>query len=137
MTIVMKKYQLHFQAPTPITSAAQNKDYREALLDLETRDHLAVEEKQYANVLAALIEQYERAKYPDADVSPLDVIRELMEANGLRQKDLADILGGGHESAVSGILNGKRPLSKTHILRLSERFKVSPALFFPRTQTSR
>lgn len=132
MTALLKKYQLHFAAPATITSAAQNKDYREALLDLETRDHLTLEEKQYANVIAALIEKYEREKYPDAGVSPTDIIRELMEVNGLRQKDLADILGGGYESTVSEILNGKRPLSRTHIERLSGRFKVSPALFFVR-----
>jgi hypothetical protein len=28
------------------------------------------------------------------------------------------------------VLNGKRELSKTHIVKLSERFHVSPALFF-------
>jgi antitoxin component HigA of HigAB toxin-antitoxin module len=31
---------------------------------------------------------------------------------------------------ISEVLNGKRELTKEHIRRLSERFKVSPALFF-------
>lgn len=133
MTAVLEKYELHFAALAPVTSKEQNRAYHKALLELEMRDHLTIEEKKYANVVAALIEQYERAKYPDADVSPTDIIRELMEVNGLRQKDLADILGSGHESAVSEILSEKRPLSKTHIVRLSARFKVSPALFFARS----
>ena len=137
MTAILEKYQLHFAAPAPVTSEKQNKEYIQTLLEFETRDHLSAEERQYANVLATLIEKYETEKYPDADVSPTDVIRELTEANGLRQKDLAGILGSGHESAVSEIMNGKRPLSKTHIEKLSQRFGVSPAVFFPRIVATR
>lgn len=136
MTAVLERYQLHdFAAPAPVTSEAQNKAYTATLLELELRDNLTPEEKKYADVLAALIEKYEQEKYPDADVSPAEIIRELMEGNNLRQKDLSDILGGGHESVVSEILNGKRPLSKTHIERLSQRFGVSPAIFFPQSAT--
>jgi HTH-type transcriptional regulator/antitoxin HigA len=36
----------------------------------------------------------------------------------------------GTESIVSEILSGKRPLTKRHIEKLSERFSVSPAVFF-------
>jgi HTH-type transcriptional regulator/antitoxin HigA len=36
----------------------------------------------------------------------------------------------GTESIVSDVLNGKRDLAKDHIRKLSERFGVSPALFF-------
>jgi antitoxin component HigA of HigAB toxin-antitoxin module len=32
---------------------------------------------------------------------------------------------------VSEIVNGKRVLSKTNIEKLSKRFRVSPAVFFP------
>ena len=59
---------------------------------------------------------------------PLDVIRHLLEENHLRQKDLVDVFGT--ESIVSDVLNGKRDLAKDHIRKLSERFGVSPALFF-------
>jgi HTH-type transcriptional regulator/antitoxin HigA len=51
-----------------------------------------------------------------------------MEEHNLRQKDLVDVFGT--ESIVSDVLNGKRELNKEHIRRLSERFKVSPAVFF-------
>jgi HTH-type transcriptional regulator/antitoxin HigA len=43
-------------------------------------------------------------------------------------KDLVDVFGT--ESIVSDVLNGKRDLAKDHIRKLSERFGVSPALFF-------
>jgi len=37
----------------------------------------------------------------------------------------------GSEGVVSEVLNGKRPLNSRHILRLSERFNISPAVFYP------
>ena len=45
-----------------------------------------------------------------------------------QQKDLADVFGT--ESIVSEVLSGKRELNKDQIKRLSERFQVSPAVFF-------
>jgi HTH-type transcriptional regulator/antitoxin HigA len=56
------------------------------------------------------------------------MIRHLMDVNGLRQKDLVDVFGT--ESIVSDVLSGRRDLTKDHIKRLSERFSVSPAVFF-------
>src|SRR5207244_4508687 len=60
--------------------------------------------------------------------SPLEVLRELVKANNLRQKDLVPEFGT--ESIVSEVLNGKRELNKDHIEKLSKRFNVSPAVFF-------
>jgi HTH-type transcriptional regulator/antitoxin HigA len=51
-----------------------------------------------------------------------------MEQHGLKQKDLADVFGT--PSVVSEVMSGKRELNKEQIRRLSERFKVSPELFF-------
>jgi len=50
-----------------------------------------------------------------------------MDQNDLKQKDLIGILGG--KSAVSEILNGKRPLNLKHIRNLSEKFNVRPSTF--------
>jgi HTH-type transcriptional regulator / antitoxin HigA len=36
----------------------------------------------------------------------------------------------GSESILSEILHNKRALNKAHIEKLSERFQVSPAVFF-------
>jgi HTH-type transcriptional regulator/antitoxin HigA len=52
----------------------------------------------------------------------------LMEQHGLKQKDLKDVFAT--PSIVSEVLSGKRELNKDHIERLSERFHVSPELFF-------
>ena len=59
---------------------------------------------------------------------PLSVLRFLMDQHGLMQKDLVDVFGT--PSIVSEVLSGKRELNKEHIKRLSERFHVSPELFF-------
>jgi HTH-type transcriptional regulator/antitoxin HigA len=66
--------------------------------------------------------------YLKPDTCSVEVLRALMEANGLRQKDLAPIFGS--ESIVSEVLHKKRHLNKTHIERLSKRFHISPAVFF-------
>jgi len=58
----------------------------------------------------------------------VEVLRALMDAHDLRQKDLVPIFGS--ESIVSEVLHKKRGLNKTHIEKLSKRFRVSPAVFF-------
>jgi HTH-type transcriptional regulator / antitoxin HigA len=116
------------RAPKVITSDAQNERYVAALLQLEQKNHMPAAERHFAELLTLLIEAYEEKRYPVRESSPLAVLTELMEANELRQKDLAPLLGT--ESIVSEILSGKRELNKTHIERLSKRFKVSPAVFF-------
>jgi HTH-type transcriptional regulator / antitoxin HigA len=130
MSATLEKYQLGFPALAVITSDAQNKSYVKALLEIERLDRPTGEQRDYANVLAALIEKYERDRFPDADALPVAVLSELIDANNLRQKDLASIFGG--ESAVPEVLSGKRELNRRHIEKLSKRFAVSPAVFFPR-----
>ena len=75
-----------------------------------------------------LIEKFEEDNYQLKAATPIEVLRELMEANNLNQKDLVGVFGA--ESTVSSILNGKRDLTREHIKRLSERFHVSPEVFF-------
>jgi len=75
-----------------------------------------------------LIEAYEEEHDSIPDASPVEVLRALIDANNLRQKDLAPIFGS--ESIVSEVLHKKRDLNKTHIEKLSRRFNVSPAVFF-------
>jgi len=79
-------------------------------------------------VLTVLIEAYEEKHYPIRALSPVKVLTELMAANNLKQKDLAPLFGS--ESIVSEVLHGKREMNKQHIEKLSQRFNVSPALFF-------
>ena len=125
----IEKYNIKgFPAPRPITSEAQNEHYTEVLYNLEHRGHLSAAEENYAELLTVLIEAFEDQWYPIRAASPLEVLAELMAGNNLKQKNLAPLLGA--ESIVSEVLNGKRELNKQHIEKLSQRFNVSPALFF-------
>jgi HTH-type transcriptional regulator/antitoxin HigA len=81
-----------------------------------------------AELLTLLISDYENKNYQLPAAEPREVVRELMRANGLRQKDLVDVFGT--ESIVSEVLSGKRELNKDQIKKLSEKFSVSPAVFF-------
>jgi HTH-type transcriptional regulator/antitoxin HigA len=118
-------------APRVITSDEQHERYVAALLKLERqerRGRLNAAEEAYAELLTVLVEKYEDEHHEIPDASPREVLRELMLANDLRQKDLVPEFGT--ESIVSEVLHGKRELNKDHIERLSKRFNVSPAVFF-------
>lgn len=114
--------------PEVIHNEQQNAAFVEMLEKLTSLKHLSKAQEKLIELLTVLIEEYESKAYPVSDAGPLDIIRHLMEQHGLRQKDLVDVFGT--ESIVSDVLNGKRELSKEHIKRLSERFHVSPAVFF-------
>jgi HTH-type transcriptional regulator / antitoxin HigA len=75
-----------------------------------------------------LIEEFEAKEYSLPAGDPIDLLRHLMDSNHLRQADLIDVFGT--PSVVSEVLKRKRELSTAHITRLSERFHLSPALFF-------
>ncbi|MGO9591855.1 MAG: helix-turn-helix domain-containing protein [Candidatus Acidiferrales bacterium] len=128
MTAVLEKPDVLDGIPKVITSDAQNDRYIAALLDLERRAHLTPAEKNLAEVLTLLVEAYEEERHPIRTASPIEVLKELIDANNLRQKDLAPLLGS--ESVVSEVLSGKRELNKHHIEKLSKKFRVSPAVFF-------
>ena len=114
-------------APHVIHTDEELAAYTKALLDLTALSIPTPDEAKAIDLLTLLIQRYEeRVPVPAAD--PLTVLRFLMDRHGLRQKDLADIFGG--EGNVSQVFAGKRNLNRDHIARLSERFHVSPAVFF-------
>ncbi len=107
----------------------ENEAYTEILYDLDRRSaKLTAAEKELAELLTLLIEDFEEKRYRLRRRKPLDALRFLMEQHNLLQKDLADVFGT--PSIVSEVLNGKRELNKEQIGRLSARFHVSPELFF-------
>jgi len=114
--------------PEVIHDEAQNDMFVARLEELTSKQVVTPAEEKLIELLTVLIENFEAQHYPVQGSGPLDVIRHLMEENHLRQKDLVDVFGT--ESIVSDVLNGKRDLTKDHIRKLSERFGVSPALFF-------
>jgi len=86
------------------------------------------EEYRLTELLTLLIEDFEAKHYSLQPATPLDILRHLMESNGLRQVDLIGVFGTA--SIASEVLSGKRALAKSHIEKLSQRFNVSSELFF-------
>jgi HTH-type transcriptional regulator / antitoxin HigA len=106
-----------------------NERFIQLLEGLDARwDELTAPEKELHELLVLLIEEFESRAYKIRGSTPIEVINTLMEANGLRQKDMIGIFETA--SVASEVLSGKRELTKDHIRRLSARFHVSPALFF-------
>lgn len=130
MIAVSDKYTLEVSSPTPISSERQHGEYLSVLDKLASTPNPTNAEEKYAQVLLTLIEAYEEEHHSVPDASPLEVLRALMDANNLRQKDLIAVFGS--ESIVSEVLHKKRDLNKNHIEKLSKRFNLSPSAFFLR-----
>ena len=98
----------------------------EKLLD-KGEDNLTPEENKLLALMVRLVEDYEQEHYPIKDAAPHEVLQELMQARGLRQRDL--ILIFGSSGYTSDVVNGKRGISKEQAKRLGEFFHVSPEVF--------
>jgi HTH-type transcriptional regulator/antitoxin HigA len=110
-------------------SSPVDKKYRALLASTLPRIIQTEQENgRYITVLEALHDRTSLTPEEEQLSGPIEVIRELMAANSLKQADMVTVFGG--KSIVSEVLNGKRDLSKTHIQKLSQLFHVSPELFF-------
>jgi HTH-type transcriptional regulator / antitoxin HigA len=98
-----------------------------ALLD-ETGDD---EEHPLSGLLelaSDLVSRYEQEHHAIPAAEPKDALRFLMEARGLKQEDLSDIVAQGN---LSTILAGKRKISAPMAGKLGNFFGISPAIFVP------
>lgn len=77
-------------------------------------------------LLAKLVEDYEKDRFLFKKPDPIDAIVFRMEEKGLRQKDIADLLGG--RNRASEVLSRKRPLTLPMIRALYEKLDIPPAL---------
>ena len=75
-----------------------------------------------ADLLALLIDEYENKHYPIEAPDPIEAIRIRMEEMQLKQKELANELGG--KNRVSEILNRKRKLSIDMIRKLNSSLRI-------------
>lgn len=86
-------------------------DYQAALAHLESLMDAVPgsPEEEDLEVLAVLIETYEKEHFPIGLPDPIEAIKFRMEQQGLTRKDLVPYIGS--QSKVSEVLNKKRPLS--------------------------
>jgi HTH-type transcriptional regulator / antitoxin HigA len=100
-------------------------DYQKALKRLkEIFDaKIGTEESDETDILGLMIDDYEKKHYPIEAPDPIEAIKIRMEEMNLKQKDLADALGG--KNRVSEILNRKRKLTLEMIRKLTTKLNIS------------
>ena len=79
-------------------------------------------------LLTLLIEKWDKENNSFYDLDPVQLIKALMEENGLKAKDLIDILDLS-KGTISKILSYHKGLSKETIRKLADYFKVSQEAF--------
>ena len=131
---VVAEITAHFQALSsmiPLHTIRTEQDYDKAvevlnqLLDAgaANEDHDLVD---LAQILGAFISEYDDAHDPMQNVSPLAMLRFLMDQHHLTQSGMPEI---GTQGVVSEVMSGKRDLNVRQIKALSARFHVPPSTF--------
>lgn len=99
-------------------------DYRQALerLDLLFEAKAGTPESDEADILALMIDDFEKKYYPIGEPDPIEAIKIRMEEMQLKQSDLVEAIGG--KSRVSEVLSKKRKLTVEMIRNLTQRLNL-------------
>ena len=119
---LLAKYQ-----PKVITTDAENEQAILITEELAHKNNRTSEESALYQLLITLIEKYENDTYPMGETTPLSMLLHLIEARGLKQADLIDVIGSS--GVVSEIINGKREISKAQAKALGDFFNIDAGLF--------
>ena len=79
-------------------------------------------ESDEIEVLVTLVEAYEARHWTIDAPDPISAIEHVMEARGLRQRDLADLIGS--QPHASEVLNRRRPLTLAMIRILAAEWGI-------------
>lgn len=87
------------------------------------------DQEDYLEALSTFVEAYEAERFPigDSRIEPLEALKALLAEHDMTASDLGRLLG--NRTAGAALLAGRRSLSKAHIRKLAEYFKVEPGLF--------
>ena len=105
-----------------------DEDYQTALRRLDEIFDSPVDstESDEADILVLLIDEYENKHYLIEAPDPIEAIKIRMEEMQLKQKDIAQALGG--KNRASEILNRKRKLTVEMIRNLTEQLNLSASI---------
>ncbi|MCE9590680.1 MAG: hypothetical protein K8S99_09175 [Planctomycetes bacterium] len=93
--------------------------------------NMSQDQADYLDVLTDIIQKYEAVHHAiGSKATPLGTLKRLLEEQDMNGSDLGRLLGSRPLGAL--ILRGERQLSKTHIRKLADHFKVSTDLFIGR-----
>ena len=106
-------------------------DYQKALARIEEIFDAkpGTKEGDELEILGILVENYEKQHFPIEAPNPLEAVTFRMEQLGLRQSDLARILGS--RSRASEILSGKRSFSLRQIKLLNKKLGIPAEALLP------
>jgi HTH-type transcriptional regulator/antitoxin HigA len=101
-----------------------DKDYRAALAEVDRLwgAKTGSPEGDRLELLALLVERYEREILPPGAVDPIDVIEFFMDQNGYGPSDLARVLGSAPR--VSEVLGRRRALTLGMIRKLAAEWRI-------------
>ncbi len=91
-------------------------------------DDATPEEEQLLDLLSLLTEQYDEEHYNFDDAPPHEILKFMMEARDLQQKDIVHLFGNSSGRASEAI-SGVRAISKNQAKALAAFFNVSAELF--------
>jgi HTH-type transcriptional regulator/antitoxin HigA len=102
-----------------IAPIRNEKDYQKALDRLEVifEAKKGTKRGDELEILSILIDRYENENFPIGMPDPIEAIKFRMEQIGMKQKDLAEVVG--FKSRVSEIMNKKRKLTLDMIRKLN------------------
>jgi len=101
-----------------------DEDYQQALdrLELIFDAKKETEKGDELEILSILIDKYESDNFPIEMPDPIEAIKFRMEQMGMKQKDLAEVVG--FKSRVSELLNKKRKLTLEMIRKISSTLHI-------------
>jgi HTH-type transcriptional regulator / antitoxin HigA len=125
------KTWMPFRDALGFSAIRTTRDYKRASAVMEQLlDEVGEDEKhplaEVLDYLSNQVETYEAEHVKIPDAPPREVLRFLMEQQGLSQSDLADC---APQSRISEILNGRREISKDLAKALAKRFGVDVGEF--------
>ena len=133
-TLSVTKVQRAWQsldAMLTIRPIANARDYACANAEIDALLEVAGEDESHPlsvliELMAENISRYEKRTYPIACAAPHEVLQGLIEARGLTQSALHEVV---QQSNLSAILAGKRGISATLAGKLAAFFDVNPGVF--------
>ena len=90
---------------------------------------LNADQEDYLEAISTFVEAYEADRFPihDSRIGPLRALKALLAEHRMSASDLGRLLG--NRTLGAAIVAGRRNLSKTHIKKLAQHFKVQTGLF--------
>ncbi|MFN6274671.1 MAG: type II toxin-antitoxin system HigA family antitoxin [Microcystis sp.] len=115
--------------PRPIDNEEDLEMMHQVINRLLDKPQLTAEEREYLNVLGALIYEYEENQEPIPDIYGLELLKFILEERNLQKQDLLSIFES--KSTLDNILGGQQDITPIYIQKLANFLNISPDLFLP------